>query len=374
MRRGLDGGIRSDKLTARNRRGGAACYAAALPRMEHSDGLQALRGVLALLVFVQHVCFLSCALVPHPPNALFLAGTLAVQVFFALSGYLMATKAGDPPARFAADRVRRIVPALWLSVGAAATLMNGWTIPIRNLPWDILLLVPTGRPNYLPTPHWSLYYECFFYLLVFLIARLRVSWVRPGIVIWGVVSFVAYTRVTTPVSSAAPSLYDLVFPEYALYFAAGVLAGWRFVPRREHSIAYAIAAALFLAPGLSFALRHQEMTTIPLAIGALCAVRAGASWQARSIAARALKVVGDASYGFYLIHIVIMLIVIGWVMPRFHFSSYLGATIVVALLTFPPAFAFGLFDTALQRVLKRMQTFLRSPRPFPPVVADEPAS
>lgn len=345
----------------------------------HHDGLQALRGLLALLVFVQHVSFLSTALVPHPVTPLYVVGTLSVYVFFALSGFLMTGKAGDAPVKFVTDRARRIIPAFWVSLIAATMLITPGPFHLSMFPWDIALLLPTHKANWLPTPHWSLYFECFFYLLVFVVARFRVSWARPAIVLWGVISLVLYAFAIEPHQYAPPDLFNMAFPIYAIFFAAGVLAGWDYQPRREHAWRYGALAVLCFVPGLVTIPKMFHMPGLGNlvwsieAVGACCAIRAALCWQPRTWLSGFLKLAGDASYGFYLIHIVVMMHVVEWLRRTYTPHSYVATALLVAVLAFPPAFLFGMADAWLQTAFKSVQRWLRAAKPVVPVVEDAAA-
>ena len=66
-----------------------------------------------------------------------------ISLFFALSAYLIAGKASDPPAKFAMDRVRRIYPAFWIAV-AVAILINKLLGGPHGVTWQFLLLLPIG--------------------------------------------------------------------------------------------------------------------------------------------------------------------------------------------------------------------------------------
>ena len=85
-------------------------------------GIQALRGVAALAVLVHHVCEESTPLLsnkPLPP-AMIRAGASGVDIFFAISGFIMLSttfqKFGEPGAgiQFLTRRFLRIAPLYWL--------------------------------------------------------------------------------------------------------------------------------------------------------------------------------------------------------------------------------------------------------------------
>lgn len=62
------------------------------------------------LVFLQHAFWLATYMAPGPVETLYglSLGGIGVFLFFGLSGYLIAGKAGDAPLKFAIDRARRI--------------------------------------------------------------------------------------------------------------------------------------------------------------------------------------------------------------------------------------------------------------------------
>jgi exopolysaccharide production protein ExoZ len=340
------------------------------PPGEYHDGLQALRGILALGVFAQHLFWQADQVVPGPTDRLYALslGGLSVLTFFALSGYLIPTKASDPPIKFLLDRGRRVFPIFWLAL--VLCLPVPWAQGASDVrwPWAVALLLPTGVANTLPLPHWSLYFEAFFYVLVLLVALMRASWVRPAVVAWGAIGLVVYERPYDFANYNAPDVYNLIFPLYALFFAAGVLAGWRFRPTPRAALPYALAAltAFYGLQGLGalgvyvFAylprgMSHQDAAFVLVALGSLCAVRAALCWRARSGAGRVLRVLGDASYGIYLVHILSMMLA-AYVLRRLYVpSSYWVTLALVLALALPPALLVGLLDVRIQRALKGLQ-------------------
>jgi peptidoglycan/LPS O-acetylase OafA/YrhL len=108
-------------------------------------GLQALRALAALAVFVHQICRPLAEVLPtdtiFAPDNL---GALGVMTFFAISGYLMTYKISASPTAFAIARLRRILPALWaaLLLSALVTLWRGSEAPLPEY-WTFLL-VPTG--------------------------------------------------------------------------------------------------------------------------------------------------------------------------------------------------------------------------------------
>lgn len=330
--------------------------------MTFHGGLQALRGILALAVFAQHLFWEASTLAPGPVEALYALnlGGLGVLLFFALSGYLMSGKAGDPPGKFLIDRVRRVVPLFWLTIAMVTVtfgLVIGWYPPMR---WDIVALLPNGRTNTLHMPHWSLYFEVFFYALVWLVARVRVAWVRPAIVLWGAAGYLFYARPYDYGNYSPPTVFHLVFPVFALFFAAGVMAGWGFRPSRRALAPYALAAVVLCfhqyplrwlgMPGMA-----SDVSFALIATGAAAAVRAALCWPAEGAAGRVLRWVGDASYGVYLIHMLAMDMAVRFLKIAYVPGGYWAALLLIVALALPPALLWGRFDVWLQRRLKALQ-------------------
>ena len=338
-------------------------------RIGYHDGLQALRGVLAMGVFCQHLFWQASFIAPGPTDFLYSLnlGAIGVLTFFVLSGYLISSKAGDPPMKFVMDRVRRVVPIFWLSIPVAMLVVKLWGLPSPGLPWDVAFLIPTGKSSPLPLPHWSLYFECFFYALVVLAARIGTAWARPAVIAWGIVSFALYERPYNFLNYIPPNPYNLVFPLFGIFFAAGVIAGWRFTPRPWKTIPYAVGAIagfyglqLLVRFGLWHFLpdamqRHGDLGYEALALGSFCAVRAALCWQPTWLPGRALMWLGDASYGIYMFHMVTMAFAVMLLHRLFAPGSYWTAVSIILALGLPPALLAGRLDVWIQRTLKQHQ-------------------
>ncbi len=320
-----------------------------------------------MCVFTQHLFAYAAMLTPGPTDKLYVLqlGGVGVLTFFALSGFLIPAKAGDPALKFIIDRARRIFPIFWLSLAFALSLRWATVGPVRHF-WDLAFLIPNGRPNPVELPQWSLYFECFFYILVLLVAQMRASWVRPAVILWGVLSFALYQRPYDFAHYNVPGPYSLAFPLYGIYFAVGVLAGWGFRPAPAKAAPYAIAA-LASYYGLQTSgwtgtyvylplwARSQDSGFLLTALGAFFAVRAALCWQPAGFLGRAWKLLGDASYGIYLIHQVLIKLTVMLIRSIHTPHSYLLCMILIAALTLPPSILFGLLDVKIQRALKSLQ-------------------
>jgi peptidoglycan/LPS O-acetylase OafA/YrhL len=171
-----------------------------LPRM---DGL---RGVLAVYVMLGHA--MPFAILPDWITAPFRHGEAAVDLFFALSGLVIANsleRFGGKFRPFMAARARRLLPVYFVALGLnVVLLMFGnplaampWVGPVGGLFWAAVLppgfswhlaahllllhgVIPQGLLPYayvtLLGPAWSLSTEWQFYVVMGLIAPRRLGW------------------------------------------------------------------------------------------------------------------------------------------------------------------------------------------------------
>jgi peptidoglycan/LPS O-acetylase OafA/YrhL len=174
--------------------------------------LDALRGGTALYVLIHHYVHLNPALSVFAP--IFRFGQLAVMVFFVLSGfvihYAMAAKKGDLDARtYFIGRFRRIYPiyVLVLLCSWGLVALHYWDI--SQFHWgeflgNLFQLQDAPHPGTAVAPYmfnfalWSLAYECWFYVLFFVLHKgfaeqaRRQDWIAATISIAGQISYLLY--------------------------------------------------------------------------------------------------------------------------------------------------------------------------------------
>jgi peptidoglycan/LPS O-acetylase OafA/YrhL len=244
-------------------------------------------------------------------------GSLAVDVFFVVSGFLIA-KSWDRSrslAEFTVARVLRIYPALWvcvalcvLGIGAAFTTLPLPTylgadatlqFVLRNLtilPFGTLGELPgvfDGHPE--PTinlPLWTLPFELKMYVLLAALGVLRLlgrPWPVALLVLAAGTFFVQQTWSGTPESSA------LLHARFVFFFYAGSLAYlWRDRVRIDAAIALGcllVVTAAMVAPWP--AARQPVLALVTPYLSLYAAL-------VPSRTMRAYNRVGDYSYGLYI--------------------------------------------------------------------------
>jgi len=266
-------------------------------------GIQMARAVAALSVVYFHS---RAVLDPFPKDTAYsLAwltnyGWLGVDLFFAISGYvicLVVSKSGVRPVPFIVRRVFRLYP-LWLAtLTLFATLVWLWRglRPAETVGFYLYsaTLLPTdGFPLYFVG--WSLQHEMAFYLACAII--------MPVVGIQGLVVFLA-------ASTAAFHLINLPWflsqlAQYHVDFLAGVLAFTAIARLRfmGSTVLFLAGAALLL-----FSLHiWRGLAFVPIALFFLVAGAASIS-PSNNIVFRAAVGIGDSSYSLYLLHPLVLL-------------------------------------------------------------------
>jgi peptidoglycan/LPS O-acetylase OafA/YrhL len=278
-------------------------------------GVQALRGLAALLVVLAHATQMGHNRFGGGEELYF--GQSGVDIFFPISGFVMVvtTHRHWGKAHIAADflfrRLIRIVPLYW-----AATIMKALiTIAFPALTahpnldaWHVIasfLFIPAWDADRQPLPllpvGWTLQFEMLFYVLFALALAVRV---RP--VIW-LTAVLAVMSFLSPPSSfgAIGALADPILLE----FAAGMFIGWATVagftiPERSAwctlTAAFVALATTQMLHGASIPVSRVLIWGVPGAVALISVIalerplsKLLAGWPA---------LIGDASYAIYLTH------------------------------------------------------------------------
>ncbi len=314
-----------------------------------NDALDGLRGVAALSVFAFHAWLYTLPTVRAAAGQGTLSGDVLSQMriglvlFFVLSGFLLfrpwvASRLGERPAprvrTYAVHRIGRIIPAYYLAIAGSALLL--WPLagepgvrlpPVEQLPLFFVFLQNQSPQTVLTLdpPMWTLAVEAAFYVLLPLMgwlalrarpSRLGQALVPIGLVAAGVAFNAVLARETIPSQALAKSL-----PAMLPYFAVGMLAAVLAHARRpgRGPAAALIAGGLALvvadawihahaAAGSELALRLRIVRDLGAAAGFAAIVAVAATRPPRALAWRPLAWVGMVSYGLYLWHVPVLLV------------------------------------------------------------------
>ncbi len=213
------------------------------------DGLEALRGICALIVLSGHAATLTGT------ASLFIRMHLAVDLFFMLSGYVMARSyeakldAGLPTSAFLIARIRRLWPTMALGVMLGATLVASWERPSETLLLllcNLLFIPATGGVGHvfpLLAVTWSIYFELFANIVHAVILR-RLGVPAPGVIVFvSGPTLVLFQR--TANRGGMGGDFVLGFPRVIFAYGTGVIL-WRVL--RDRAV-LPIWPALVTLPG-----------------------------------------------------------------------------------------------------------------------------
>lgn len=275
--------------------------------MQKLRSVQVLRGVAAMGVVIY-----------HSTGARFGVGAAGVDLFFVISGFIMAhVSVGRAPLDFMADRLWRILPLWFVALAAQLLLFPAEWNQCRAL--ASVTMWPAWPYWCFPyvVQGWTLSYELLFYLLVALFIR-RQGWlfvVLPALVAWRLIS-------------PTPPFLWLGNP-LVLEFLMGVALAK--LPRRYGPHLLFIGLVwIALAPVEPKSLMRVVYWGIPAAMivhGFLAVEKAFKERQYRVPVA-----LGDASYSIYLFHVMLMRPLIGQPAVLSVMTAMIGGYIIHRLI------------------------------------------
>lgn len=283
---------------------------------------QYLRGIAAVLVVLYHANLKLLNSVYHTDMLAEIghgAGLafVGVNLFFALSGYLMASLVRKSSiGQFIWHRAARIYPAYFIAVGIiiGLSLMFSGTFPPIYLP--ALTLFPTRGYGPLQVD-WSLTYEITFYVIsaVFCLRGARRFHVY-FLAVWAVSILVNNHIVGFVNTPELPRMHQVPFSEYSLSFVLGGLALHAVKSTRVLSAVRAVGP-YWLAAMLAFAAWGFQYPFPAYTTACLSAVAVAYSFNTEfSWRSNFLMRLGNRSYGIYLIHTLICAWTLGLLAPN----------------------------------------------------------
>jgi peptidoglycan/LPS O-acetylase OafA/YrhL len=289
-----------------------------MPSTSRYYGVQALRGFAALLVVAYHATKMIRDRI-DPLFGLFPAGGAGVDVFFAISGFVIVITA-SPDAEtpeswsvFLWRRLARIVPLYWLlttlkliTLLASPALAQHSGIHAWHLAASYLF-IPAWNVEHEPFPlltvGWTLSYEMLFYLLFTGALALKaqpVGWISALLL---ALSFIGLWRADSwgaPATLLNPVLLEFIF---GMWIARATRAGWR-IPLKlacclVPAMALFIMATNMLPPGLCLQYR-LFFWGIPGALLVFASIALEERFH--SVLRGFPALLGNASYAIYLVH------------------------------------------------------------------------
>jgi exopolysaccharide production protein ExoZ len=295
--------------------------------------IQYLRAIAALMVVIHH------ARNPQPwlfnPWSGFEGGARGVDVFFVISGFIMATVGvHDQPRTFIRKRLIRVVPIYWLATALAVLplgLKHGLSDQLVAQFWQSLLFIPHLDANGLVfpivPPGWTLNYEMLFYgvfALCLFTARplLHATGALLCLVAWGAV---AQPEHLVPRTFTSPLLLE---------FVAGMALG-----HFRHRIGQWRVLGWLAVPGWALLLTSGHWAQSLVA--ATCIVASALALERRLPHWAFGKALGDASYFLYLSHHFVLIVLVkvwkslplqGYLQFGTLFAACVGVSVLVGLL------------------------------------------
>ena len=230
------------------------------------EAVQVMRGIAAMLVVVIHAINSNDFRTDLPRSWLGSGhfnefGASGVDLFFVLSGFVMAHAISNPsassPSRFMANRLIRIVPYFWAALLAYLCIMTatGRTYDTAAL-FNTLTIFPLYSPSTFVPPAlfvgWSLAFELAFYTVVSFSIWIapepahRIRIVSQAVALLAIAGIVLEPRTDLLAIWANPIWFE---------FLLGVLVHWLWKRRRDRASTLtcsllAIAGAAGLSPSL----------------------------------------------------------------------------------------------------------------------------
>lgn len=313
------------------------------------EGLQAMRFVAALLVLITHSTFyVSNRLVPSFPT--WEAGTVGVDIFFVISGFVMmitATPFQSAPRGwryFGMRRIVRIVPMYWIATTVkigTLLLLPGVALHSALEPQHVIfsyLFLPSvnevGAVEPVLGVGWTLTFEMFFYAVFAVALLLRIS---PFLFAGSVMVSLSIWGAFLPADTSSP--WTVYLDRVTLYFVVGMAIAKLVGRGRQRWLPFIGAGCLTIASCLAITGAMDWYRSSPFRFSVVTGLVVLVVWLEPWLRGRVpsfLLFLGDASYSMYLFHplvapvVPLMLAKLGLPLP---WVSVIGSIVLAVSVT-----------------------------------------
>lgn len=279
--------------------------------------LQALRGIAALLVVMHHSLGHFKAMGLSNPVFEFIAlhGNIGVDIFFVISGYVMAkTTSKSTPglatsSQFISKRFARIYLGYW-PIFFIALIIYQFHRPDYLADKAVLqsfsLLMFGNYAELVITPAWSLTFELYFYLLIGLILCSRI--LKPIPIFIAISSLIVLKSIFTKLGNNqwldfffSPYIYEFIFGYLIFYY-------WQYISSKQWIIVSLVVGTVCYAIGTQLGGDHGYYRFAAICSFSVCLVWLMLLLEAHDVIVfrGLIKKVGDSSYTLYLTHTILL--------------------------------------------------------------------
>ncbi|GAJ30550.1 transferase transmembrane protein [Acidomonas methanolica NBRC 104435] len=301
------------------------------------DALQSLRGIAAFIVLMRHLisCFPpSQRFLPHPMEDVLFNSHAAVVIFFVLSGFVLTPSFFARPlgmlkaGQFYIRRGFRILPLLivvtLLSLAYVRSPLSAVTIPGAGAWFEGLMphglsLSPSGLmmcllslKSTLVPQNWTLMIELLVAIIFPWLVKICDRGITASACLLGVFILISFLGAghggkSLPFIYAVDFIFGIV--TFDILRRTGLrLNGWLFIAAALALICARQIVSFFLPSALDF---HAPLTALVEAVCAACVIwgLAAPGRAARWLSWRPLVWLGDISFGVYLLHFLVIVVV-----------------------------------------------------------------
>jgi peptidoglycan/LPS O-acetylase OafA/YrhL len=361
------------------------------PKTSQIIGIDVIRFFAASIVMLFHLCYwiwaggpiattpaAARAAIQFPELAFFRYGVVGVDIFFVVSGFIIAYSASKATAyEFVRSRIVRLMPAIWIvaPITLAALFAVEFASPLKLIGMFVrsVLLLPIGP--WVDGVYWTLPIEIAFYVVVFaLLCFDRFIWIGPVMAGIGLASsayaiaassgFDFTPHIDTIADYKIERLKELFLIEHGCFFALGVFLWLSLFDRLSFTRCVLIACfGIGCLAGIRSVGQCIIWTSAVLSIA--LSVRFNSFIGANSKVAFLARVIGLTTYPLYLLHNIIGAALIGYLV-RSGLNQYAALLFTIAAVVSLSAAIAVVFEPIAQRRLRTKIDHIRASFVFAP--------